>query len=297
MATAISARFWEKLEDACGSSNSRLCVGLDPDMSLINSSAKVIELSKVLVDATADLACAYKPNLGIYELLGGDAHKTIVSTLRFIRDRCPGIPIIGDVKRADIGLCGDAYARTMLDYGFDAVTLPPYMGSDSLNPFLKNEDLGVYILCKTSTPSSIELQNVRLESGKFLYEHVAELARDVWNSNDNVGLVVGATYPEEIQRVRAICPHMPFLIPGVGAQGGDIGKTVSSAMNSNGSGFVINVSRQILYSAKDSDGNLALDASAVQRMRNTALKLRDEINRQVSLPRESMPAALELSTN
>jgi orotidine-5'-phosphate decarboxylase len=296
MATAISARFQEKLEDACSSNNSRLCVGLDPDLSLI-SVDEVVEFNRVLIDATADMACAYKPNLGIYESLGRESFDVLEATLRLIRDRCPGIPVIGDVKRADIGLCGDAYAKTMLDYGFDAVTLPPYMGSDSLNPFLKNEDLGVYILCKTSTPSSIELQNVRLESGKFLYEHVAELARDVWNSNDNVGLVVGATYPEEIQRVRAICPHMPFLIPGVGAQGGDIGKTVSSAMNSNGSGFVINVSRQILYSAKDSDGNLALDASAVQRMRNTALKLRDEINRQVSLPRESMPAALELSTN
>jgi orotidine-5'-phosphate decarboxylase len=284
MATAISARFQEKLEDACSSNNSRLCVGLDPDLSLI-SVDEVVEFNRVLIDATADMACAYKPNLGIYESLGRESFDVLEATLRLIRDRCPGIPVIGDVKRADIGLCGDAYAKTMLDYGFDAVTLPPYMGSDSLNPFLKNEDLGVYILCKTSTPSSIELQNVRLESGKFLYEHVAELARDVWNSNDNVGLVVGATYPEEIQRVRAICPHMPFLIPGVGAQGGDIGKTVSSAMNSNGSGFVINVSRQILYSAKDSDGNLALDASAVQRMRGTALEIRDEINRQVSIAR------------
>jgi orotidine-5'-phosphate decarboxylase len=296
MATAISARFQEKLEDACSSNNSRLCVGLDPDLSLI-SVDEVVEFNRVLIDATADMACAYKPNLGIYESLGRESFDVLEATLRLIRDRCPGIPVIGDVKRADIGLCGEAYAKTMLDYGFDAVTLPPYMGSDSLNPFLKNEDLGVFILCKTSNRSGVEMQDLRLESGKFLYEHVAELAETQWNSNNNVGLVVGATYPEEIMRIRQICPQMPFLIPGVGAQGGDIGETVSGAMNINGSGFIINVSRQIMYSAKDSEGNLELGASAGKRMRDTALEIRDEINSQVTLARESMRTGIELSTN
>ena len=297
MATATATKFDEKLENACQLNSSFLCVGLDPDMSLIDSPARVLEFYRVLIDATADLACAYKPNLGIYESLGKDTHETIKSTLQLIRDNSPGVPIIGDVKRADIGLCGDAYAATMLEYGFDAVTLPPYMGSDSLDPYLKNEDLGVYILCKTSTPRSGELQDLRLESGKFLYEYVAELAGTVWNWNNNVGLVVGATYPEEIRKVRDICPEMPLLIPGVGEQGGDIADTVSSAVNSKGSGFVINVSRQIMYSAKDSHGNLKFDSSAAQRIRDTTLEIRNEINRQVGLSRESSTRGLELSTN
>ena len=296
MATAISTSFGEKLENAYRLNNSRLCVGLDPDMGLI-SPKQVEELNRALIEATADLACAYKPNMGIYESLEEVAYGTIRSTLGLIRDYCPGVPIIADLKRADIGLCGEAYAKTMLNYGFDAVTLQPYMGSDSLMPFLKNESLGVFILCKTSNPSSLELQDVRLESGKFLYEHVAELAETQWNFNGNVGLVVGATYPEEIRRVRAICPEMPFLIPGVGTQGGDIGETVSSALNSNGSGFTINVSRQIMYSALDSNGKIKLDEIGRQKMRATALKLRDEINRQVSLNHESNRMTLQFVTN
>ena len=284
MATVISATFQKKLENACCVNNSWLCVGLDPDRKLVDDD-KIVELNKAIVDATADLACAYKPNLAIYESLGKDGHSVLERTLDYIRDRSPATPIIGDAKRGDIGLCGNAYADTIIGYGFDAVTVNPYMGSDALKPFLQNEDLGVFILCKTSNPSGVEMQDLRLESGKFLYERVAELAETQWNANDNVGLVVGATYPDEIRRVREICPQMPFLIPGVGAQGGDIRDTVSSAMNSNGSGFVINVSRQIMYSGRDSEGNLRFDTSAGQRMRDTALEIRDEINRQVSIVR------------
>ena len=296
MTTVISATFQNKLENACGVNNSWLCVGLDPDRKLIDDD-KIVELNKAIVDATADLACAFKPNLAIYESLGKNGHSVLERTLEYIRDKSPATPIIGDAKRGDIGLCGNAYASTILGYGFDAVTVNPYMGSDALNPFLENEDLGVFILCKTSNPSGAELQDLRLESGRFLYEHVAELAETQWNTNNNVGLVVGATYPEEIQRVRKICPDMPFLIPGVGTQGGDIGETVSSAMNNDGGGFVINVSRQIMYSAKNSVGALDLDASGSQRMRETALGLRDEINRQVSLIREPLTHGLRLSTN
>ena len=284
MATVISATFQKNLENACCVNNSWLCVGLDPDRKLVDDD-KIVELNKAIVDATADLACAYKPNLAIYESLGKDGHSVLERTLDYIRDRSPATPIIGDAKRGDIGLCGNAYADTIIGYGFDAVTVNPYMGSDALKPFLQNEDLGVFILCKTSNPSGVEMQDLRLESGKFLYERVAELAETQWNANDNVGLVVGATYPDEIRRVREICPQMPFLIPGVGAQGGDIRDTVSSAMNSNGSGFVINVSRQIMYSGRDSEGNLRFDTSAGQRMRDTALEIRDEINRQVSIVR------------
>lgn len=296
MTVAISTGFGERLENAHRVNNSRLCVGLDPDLNLV-SPGQVEDLNRALIEATADIASAYKPNMGIYESLEEGAYGTIKSTLGLIRDHSPGVPIIADLKRADIGLCGDAYATTMLNYGFDAVTLQPYMGSDSLMPFLKNEGLGVFILCKTSNASSVELQDVRLDSGKFFYEHVAELAQNRWNVNGNVGLVVGATYPEEIRRVRAICPEMPFLIPGVGAQGGDIGETVASAMNSTGSGFTINVSRQIMYSAVDSRGKIHLDEAGRQEMRRTALTLRDEINRQVEMNSKSQRKALQLATS
>ena len=296
MATVISATFQKKLENAFDVNDSWLCVGLDPDRNLIEDD-KIVELNMAIVDATAGLACAYKPNLAIYESLGKDGHSVLERTLDYIRDRSPLTPIIGDAKRGDIGLCGNAYADTILDYGFDAVTVNPYMGSDALGPFLENEELGVFILCKTSNPSGVELQDLRLDSGKLLYERVAELAETQWNVNDNVGLVVGATYPDEIRRVRSICPQMPFLIPGVGAQGGDIRDTVSSAMNSDGSGFVINVSRQIMYSGAGPEGNLEFDTSARRRMRDTALKIGDQINRQVGIARESEMASVELSTN
>lgn len=287
MSAATATNFDEKLENAYRLNNSRLCVGLDPDLSMI-SPDKVIELNKVLVDATSDLACAYKPNLAIYESLGREGYEVLEATLRCIRDINPSIPIIGDAKRGDIGLCGDAYSKTMLDYGFDAVTVNPYIGLDALKPFLDIEDLGVFILCKTSNPSGAELQDLRLASGKLMYEHVAELAETRWNWNGNVGLVVGATYPSEIRRVRKICPQMPFLIPGVGAQGGDIEQTVSSAINDTGGGFVINASRQIMYAAKDANGKLSLGQTASQKVRQVALHIRDEINRQISVTTEKV---------
>ena len=299
MATATSTSFLGKLVSASRLNDSWLCVGLDPDLTLI-SADQVIELNKILIDATADLACAYKPNLAIYESLGRDGFEVLESTLDYIRTTCPEIPTIGDAKRGDIGLCGDSYVKTMFEiHGFDAATLNPYMGFDVLKPFLQwgERERGVFILCRTSNPSSKDLQDRKLASGKFLYEEVAELAEHEWNGNGNVGLVVGATYPEQIRRVREICPEMTFLIPGVGAQGGDIGQTVSSAINDDGNGFMINVSRQIMYSAKDANGNLALDEAAQQRVRKTALKLRDEINSQVTLAREAMTTDIGLSTN
>ena len=297
MATATSITFEEKLENACKSNSSRLCVGLDPDLNLI-APERVVQLNEAIIRATSDLACAFKPNLAIYESLGRDGFDVLDSTLRLIRDICPEVPIIGDAKRGDIALCGDAYAKTMFEvYNFDAVTANPLMGSDILNPFLDHSERGVYVLCRTSNPSSEEFLDERLWSGKLFYEKIAEYAECKWNGNGNVGLVVGATYPDEIRRVREICPEMPFLIPGVGAQGGDIAETVSSAMNIKGGGFIINVSRQIMYSAKDSGGNLELDASAGQRMRRTALGIRDEINRQVGLAHENMTPGIQLSTN
>ena len=297
MATATATSFDEKLENAYRLNYSRLCIGLDPDLSLI-SPDEVIQLNEVIIKATSDLACAYKPNLAIYESLGRAGFDVLDSTLSCIRDVCPEVPIIGDAKRGDIALCGDAYARTMFEvYNFDAVTVNPLMGSDVLLPFLDHSERGVFVLCRTSNPSSEEFLDEELSSGKFFYEKIAEYAEHRWNGNGNVGLVVGATYPEQIGRIREICPKMTFLIPGIGAQGGDIGRTVSSAINNKGDGLIINVSRQIMYSAKDSDGILALDESASQRIRETAIRLRDEINSQVTLARESMRTGIELSTN
>lgn len=294
MAEATRTNFDAKLEDARIRNDSFLCVGLDPDLSLI-SPDKVVRLNKMLVDATADLACAYKPNLAIYESLGNDAYKTLLKSLDYIRQECPDVPIIGDAKRGDIALCGESYARTLFDvYDVDAVTAYPYMGKDALEPFLERGERGVFILCRTSNPNSGDLQDLILESGKFLYEKVAELAEYAWNENNNVGLVVGATYPEDIRRVRDICPEMTFLIPGVGAQGGHLERTVASAVNSSGGGFTINASRQIMYSAKDANGEIAFDEAAHLRVREAALNLRDEINRQVRLTRDSAETAIGL---
>ena len=294
MTVATQTNFDAKLEDARIRNDSFLCVGLDPDPSLI-SPDQVVRLNKMLVDATADLACAYKPNRALYELLGEDTHETLFKTLDYIRRECPDIPIIGDAKRVDTALCGDAYAKTVFDvYGFDAATTCPYMGKDALDPFLERGERGVFILCRTSNPNSGDLQDLRLDSGKFLYERVAELAEYEWNENNNVGLVVGATYPEDIRRVRDICPDMTFLIPGVGAQGGHLERAVSSALNSNGGGFTINVSRQIMYSAKDANGEIAFDEAAHLRVREAALNLRDEINRQVLLTRDRAATAIGL---
>lgn len=295
MALAIQTNFDAKLEDARRLNDSFLCVGLDPDLSLI-SPKQVVRLNEMLVDATTDLACAYKPNLAIYESLGNDAHETLLKTLDYIRQECPDVPIIGDAKRGDIALCGKSYAKTLFEvYGFDAVTANPYMGEDALEPFLKHDDRGVFILCRTSNPNSGDLQDLRLDSGEFLYEKVAELAECAWNENNNVGLVVGATYPEDIRRVRDICPDMTFLIPGVGAQGGHLDRTVSSALNSNGGGFTINASRQIMYAAKDVNGEIAFDEAAHLRVREAALNLRDEINCQVRLTRERAETAIAMS--
>lgn len=291
---SVSSAFY-KLEKASTLNNSRLCVGLDPDLALI-SNDKVADLNRFLIDATYDLACAYKPNLAIYESLGEDGFQALDDTLHYIRERCPEVPIIGDAKRGDIGLCGDAYSKTMYQiYEFDAVTANPYMGLDALKPFLDCENLGVFILCRTSNPSSHAIQDLQLTSGQLLYERVAELAEHEWNENGNAGLVVGATYPEQLAKVREICPEMTFLIPGVGAQGGDIAQTVFGAMNSSGGGFTINASRQIMYSAKNDEGKLALDDAAAQRVRQAALKIRDDINHYIHLTHEHKSPNLEMS--
>ncbi len=276
------ANFFEKLTVTSRNNNSLLCVGLDPDLNMLPKDS-VVAFNERIIEATIDLACAFKPNLAIYESMGMDGLSALEKTIAIIRKADSSIPIIGDGKRGDIGLCSQAYTRTLFDeYGFDAVTVNPYMGSDAVEPFLNRDDKGVFVLCRTSNPSSIDIQELKVIQGsestaRPLYEIVAELALS-WNKNGNVGLVVGATYPEQIHRIRQICPNMLFLIPGVGWQGGNVAKTVRNAVDAEGRGFIINVSRQIMYAARTPKGSQSAHNEAIKKMRHVALRLRDEIN-------------------
>jgi orotidine-5'-phosphate decarboxylase len=275
--------FAEKLSSAAVKNKSLLCVRLDPDLSMIPAES-VLSFNKLVIEATIDCACAYKPNLAIYEAMGRDGLQALDKTLETIREMAPWIPIIGDGKRSDIGLCSFAYAKRLFDeYKFDAVTVNPYMGPDALTPFLERRDRGVFVLCHTSNRGAVEIQELMVvrkgeDVARPLYEVVAELAGE-WNTYGNVGLVVGATYPEQIARVRKICPDMQFLIPGVGFQGGDIARTVEGAMDSRGMGFTISVSRQIMYASRTPGNARITPVEAMKKMRRVANHLRDEINR------------------
>jgi len=285
--------FFEKLALASQKNNSLLCVGLDPEPEMILPNANnVVTSNRLIIEATVDLACAYKPNLAIYESMGIEGLSALQKTLDLIRQTDPDIPIIGDGKRGDIGPCSLAYAKTLLEnYKFDAVTVNPYMGSDALEPFLERKDNGVFVLCRTSNPGGMEIQELMVVQGgvsRPLYEIVAELALS-WNRNGNVGLVVGATYPEQILRVREICPNMLFLIPGVGVQGGSIEKTVRSAVDAEGRGFIINVSRQIMYAAKTHASTHSKNSEAVRKMRHVARQLKNEINSYLPIPLKKTP--------
>lgn len=257
--------FVEKLLAASRQSHSLVCVGLDPDPALMPEIG-VFEFNKAIVDATADLVCAYKPNLAFYEALGMQGLEALSKTVAYIPK---SIPVIGDAKRGDIGNTAKAYAKALFEiFAFDAVTVNPYLGYDSIEPFLTYADRGVFILCKTSNPGSTDFQTA-ICGNRPLYEIVAEKSR-YWNTRGNVGLVVGATYPYELKDVRALCPDMPILIPGVGAQGGDVTASVKNGVDASGEKAIINSSRQILYASRDKDFAVAA--------RKQAQKLRDEIN-------------------
>jgi len=263
-------RFVDKLLAAGSLNKSLLCVGLDPDLGLMPKLGP-LEFNKAIVDATADLVCAYKPNLAFYESLGVEGLKALQKTVEHI----PGhIPIIGDGKRGDIGNTAKAYAKALfVTFGFDAATVNPYLGFDSIKPFIEYEDKGVFILCRTSNPGAVDFQNLVNGQGIPLYEAVARKAKE-WNVSGNIGLVVGATYPEELKAIRQLCPEMPLLIPGIGAQGGDLASTVKYGVDDQGVNAIIAVSRQILYASQGKD--------FAQAARNNALELRDSINKLVS---------------
>jgi orotidine-5'-phosphate decarboxylase len=252
---------------------SLLCVGLDPDPQRIPAALRgepdpIYAFCLAIVAATADLAAAFKPNIAFFEALGPAGMATLQ---RLIAAMPRDVPVIVDAKRGDIGSTASAYAEAIFgQLGADAVTLSPYLGGDSLQPFLEHPDKGCFILCKTSNPGSGDLQDLPLTSGEPLYMAVARRAQRDWNANRNVGLVVGATYPQVLAEVRAACPDLELLVPGVGAQGGELSAAVRAAVDRNGEGALINASRSILYASSGPD---FADAA-----RREALRLRDEIN-------------------
>jgi orotidine-5'-phosphate decarboxylase len=263
--------FVEKLAEAAGKNRSLVCVGLDLDPALMPEKVGYFEFNREIIAATADLVCAYKPNLAFYEALGDSGLSALKKSLQVIPAH---IPVIADAKRADIGNTSRAYARALFDiWGFDAATVNPYLGADAVQPFVQFKDKGIFVLCRTSNPGARDFQSLRCETPngpKPLYEIVAGKAQE-WNVQGNVGLVVGATYPDELKTLRESYPQMPFLIPGVGAQGGDIELTVKNGVGPRAAPAVINSSRQILYASKEGDF-----AAAARR---AAMALRDEINK------------------
>jgi orotidine-5'-phosphate decarboxylase len=258
-------KFTDKLLNASRKNKSWLCIGLDPDPELMPK-VEVLQFNKAIIEATCDLVCAYKPNLAFYEALGVEGLAILEKTIKCV----PGhIPVIGDAKRGDIGNTARAYARALFSVlGFDAATVNPYLGFDSIEPFIDYQDKGVFILCRTSNKGATDFQDLRTD-GLPLYEAVAKKAQQ-WNIHGNIGLVVGATYPEELEKVRSICPEMPLLIPGVGAQGGELASAVGRGVDAQGENAIINVSRQILYASKEKD--------FAQAARNVAEKIRHQIN-------------------
>jgi orotidine-5'-phosphate decarboxylase len=258
-------KFIDKLLEASRKNESWLCIGLDPDPELMPR-VDVQQFNKTIVEATSDLVCAYKPNLAFYEALGTEGLAILEKTLKYVPS---DIPVIGDAKRGDIGNTARAYAKALFSVlGFDAATVNPYLGHDSIEPFIDYRDKGVFILCRTSNKGALDFQNLRTD-GLPLYQAVAQKAKE-WNIHGNIGLVVGATYPEELKKVRSICPEMSLLIPGIGAQGGDLASAVSYGVDAWGEKAIINVSRQILYASKEKD--------FAQAARNVAEKIRNQIN-------------------
>ena len=267
------SQFIERLQQRWDTHNSLVCVGLDPEIErfppqILDQPSPIFQFNKAIVDATADLVCAYKPQFAHYAAY--EAEDQLERTIDYIQTTYPTIPVILDSKRGDVGNTAERYAIEAFErYHADAVTVNPYLGGDSLEPFLKYDDKGVIILCRTSNAGAGDLQDLQI-GGRRLFHTVADLAARRWNSRGNCMLVVGATYPRELAEVREITGNMPFLVPGVGAQGGDVAQAVQNGQTAAGAGLVISSSRSILYAA--SDENFASAARAATE------KLRDQVN-------------------
>jgi orotidine-5'-phosphate decarboxylase len=267
--------FRDKLLATARRNDSWLCVGLDPDpalvpVGLLEQPGWIESFNRGIVEATSDLVCAYKPNLAFYEALGWEGWEGLRRTLAALP---ADVPVIADAKRGDIGSTSEAYARALFDeLGFDAATLSPYVGLDGLEPFLRYDDRGLLILCKTSNPGSADFQDLEVRwRGQTmpLYQAVARRVVE-WNSRGNCGLVVGATYPEQLGMVRTLAPDLPILIPGVGAQSGHLTEAIRLGSDARSELAIVNVSRAISYAASDDRWQQAARAAAeaiVQTMR------------------------------
>ena len=269
--------FNQKLEAAWIGNNSLLCVGLDPDLKrfpahLIGRPGAIAEFCRAIVDATADLVCAFKPQIAYFH--AERAEDQLEDLISYIRDRYPQVPVILDAKRGDIGSTAEQYAREAFErYRADAVTVSPFLGHDSITPYTCYAERGVIVLCRTSNPGGSDLQFLEVDGPygrERVYQRIARTVATQWNQNHNCSLVVGATYPAELAEVRRIVGDLPLLVPGIGAQGGDIAATVAAGRSAHGAGLMINSGRAILYASDAEDF-----ASAA---RQVALATRDAIN-------------------
>jgi orotidine-5'-phosphate decarboxylase len=265
--------FLARLQEAARRHQSLVCVGLDPEPSRIPAHIRhlpqaLFEFNRRIIDATAEFACCFKPQFAHYAALG--AEDQLLATIRYIHEQHPGLPVILDSKRGDIGSTAAKYAQESFGrYGADAVTVNPYMGFDTVEPYLEWADRGVIVLCRTSNPGARDFQDLQSD-GKPLYRHVAERVAEAWRAGGQCMLVIGATYPAELAEIRAAVGGLPFLVPGIGAQGGDVAAAVRAGCTADGFGMVLNSSRAIIFAGAD---EAFADAA-----RAAARQLRDEIN-------------------
>lgn len=264
----MSDRIFKNLLAAQWQQGNFLCVGLDPDLEKIpkefqkgNVVETLVAFNTAIIDATKDLVCAYKPNSAFYERYGADGIRALKDTIAVSRALAPEIPVILDAKRADLDNTNKGYVYSAFDeLGADAITVHPYLGSEALEPFLSRQDKGVIVLCRTSNPGAKEFQDLDV-GGEPLYMRVARTVQDTWNTRGNCGIVVGATYPEELKKIRSVVPDLPILIPGIGAQGGDLEKSVINGRDSQGGGIIISTSRAVIYAASVRESAQAFDSA------------------------------------
>ena len=260
--------------------NTSVCIGLDSDYRQLPETVKqgrsveeaMFAFNRAIIDATHDLVCAYKPNAAFYEAQGDAGLRALTRTIQYIKEAYPSIPVILDAKRADIGSTNLGYVQAAFDIiGVDAITVHPYLGKEALAPFLARAEKGIIVLAKTSNPGAGEFQDLPVGPAQEpLYQVIARHVAEQWNTNGNCGIVIGATYPEDLQQARAIVGDMPILIPGIGTQGGAIAATVTAGRDSRGQGMIINASRGIIFASRGGDFALAARAAGE--------RLRDEIN-------------------
>ena len=273
---SASIGFRQQLVQAQARQASMLCVGLDPEpgqfpLAWRGDSARIFDFCSAIVDATKDQVCAFKPQIAYFA--AARAEDQLERLMAHIREVAPGVPVILDAKRGDIGATAEQYAReAFIRYAADAVTLSPFMGLDSLEPYMRHDGKGLIVLCRTSNPGGSDLQAQTLADGGLLYEHIARLAAGKWNRGGQIGLVVGATYPAEVARVRELAPTLPLLIPGIGAQGGDAEATVRAGWRVGGP-IVVSASRSVLYAGADAPGVQAFAAAARQAAQAARLQL------------------------